>query len=282
MNNVESFSFIAAMVSLGISLTLLVWTLIVSRREITKNQSENKGKIRQPKIGVVATIIMSIGLALLTVSIISRAIVTGHGPFSNMYEFSMAFSWGILVAVLYFQYRYQTQILSIIGIVVALGFLIYAFNLPSRPVPLMPALQQSALLTAHVTSAILAYGAFTIGFGAAIVYLVQRRLAASWLPKLEVLDSIGYHSVIIGFPLMTLLIILGALWADVAWGKYWSWDPKETASLVTWLIYAGYLHARLLRGWRGTKTAILLIIGFAAVLFTFLGNYIFVGLHSYR
>ena len=80
---------------------------------------------------------------------------------------------------------------------------------------------------------------------------------------------------------MTLLIVLGALWADIAWGRYWGWDPKETASLGTWLIYSGYLHTRIIRGWRGRKSAILMVIGFVAVILTFFGNYIFSGLHAY-
>jgi ABC-type transport system involved in cytochrome c biogenesis permease subunit len=92
----------------------------------------------------------------------------------------------------------------------------------------------------------------------------------------------SYHSVVIGFPFLTLTILLGALWADIAWGRYRGWDPKETASLVTWLLYAAYLHARIMRHWKGTKAAALLLIGFLAVLFTFFGNYIFSGLHAYN
>ena len=98
----------------------------------------------------------------------------------------------------------------------------------------------------------------------------------------DIFDIISYRSVVIGFPFLTLTIVLGAIWADIAWGRYWSWDPKETASLVTWLIYAVYMHARLMRGWRGKKTAILLIVGFGAILLTFFGNYIFTGLHAYN
>ena len=85
----------------------------------------------------------------------------------------------------------------------------------------------------------------------------------------------------IAYPLLTVMIILGAIWADIAWGRYWSWDPKETAALVTWLIYGAYLHARVARGWRGDRSAYLLILGFVAILFTFFGNYFFGGLHSY-
>ncbi len=121
-----------------------------------------------------------------------------------------------------------------------------------------------------------------MGLGASTLYLVRSRRTIFWIPSLETLDGMSYLAVKIGFPFMTLLIVLGALWADIAWGSYWSWDPKETASLVTWLLFAGYFHARVMRGWRGRRTALILIIGFAAVLFTFFGNYIFSGLHSYR
>jgi cytochrome c-type biogenesis protein CcsB len=96
-----------------------------------------------------------------------------------------------------------------------------------------------------------------------------------------VLEKTSYQAVIIGFPFMTLTIILGSLWAEISWGRYWGWDPKETASLVTWLLYVGYLHARVIRGWRGKKLSILLVVGFCAVLFTFFGNFFFRGLHSY-
>jgi len=168
-----------------------------------------------------------------------------------------------------------------IGLIVALLLLVFARAQFSRPAELVPALQQSVLLSAHVASAVVAYGTLTIGFGAAIMVLIQSRAKSVWLPDLTTLDTISYHSVLIGFPFLSLLIILGALWADIAWGKYWSWDPKETASLVTWLIYAGYMHSRVLRGWRFNKSAILLIVGFLAIIFTFFGNFIFSGLHAY-
>jgi ABC-type transport system involved in cytochrome c biogenesis permease subunit len=218
---------------------------------------------------------------LLTATIASRWIATGHGPFSNMYEFSIAFVWGVAAMSLYFQWRYRTQTLKGIDSAVALALLLFANSLPSKPVPLVPALQQSFLLSAHVASAVIAYGTFTMGFGASLLYLIKSRRGASATANLEALSEMSYTAVKIGFPFMTLLIVLGALWADVAWGRYWSWDPKETASLVTWLIFASYLHARVARGWKGRPTALILIIGFAAVLFTFFGNYIFSGLHSY-
>ena len=163
----------------------------------------------------------------------------------------------------------------------ALAVLWYASTLPADAAPLVPALQNNLLLTAHVAVSIVAYGTFAVSFGAAVLYLLQERVPAGILPDAGLLDEIGYRSVTIGFPFMALVIILGALWANVAWGRYWGWDPKETASLVTWLIYGAYLHARTLRGWKGDRSAALLVVGFGAVLFTYFGNLFFGGLHSY-
>jgi cytochrome c-type biogenesis protein CcsB len=159
--------------------------------------------------------------------------------------------------------------------------MLYAYSIPAEINPLVPALQNNLLLTVHVAVAIVAYGSFAIGAAAAALYLVQPEGGRWGLPKPSILDEMGYRAVIVGFPFLTLTIILGAVWADVAWGRYWSWDPKETASLVTWLIYGAYLHARVMRGWRGNRAAWLLVIGFLATLLTYFGNLIFGGLHSY-
>ncbi|MFA5629623.1 MAG: c-type cytochrome biogenesis protein CcsB [Dehalococcoidales bacterium] len=226
-------------------------------------------------ITVITTIL------LITVAIVGRAIETGHGPFSNMYEFALAFSWGIILAGFIFHLKYKTGSILNISLIIALLLLIFARVQYIPPNNLMPALQQSTLLSIHVASAVVAYGTLTIGFVTAVLHLIQHKRNVSWLPDLEVLDNITYKSVIIGFPFLTLVIVLGALWADIAWGRYWGWDPKETASLVTWLIYAAYIHTRLLKGWKGVRASVLLIIGFVAIVFTFFGNYIFSGLHSY-
>ena len=268
--------------------------------------------------------------------------MTGHGPFANMYEFSMAFAFGILATYLWFERRYHQRILALVALPVALLMLVYAATIPADIEPLIPALQNNLLLTVHVATAIVAYGSFAIAFAASYLFLLQTRHAMAvgvisivgigaaavgmvtggttpafvyfmiaitislvamavvdfatkrgrtdaadvssgrWgLPKPLVLDEIGYRAVVVGFPFLTLTIILGAVWAEMAWGSYWSWDPKETASLVTWLIYGAYLHARVMRGWRGNKAAWLLVIGFLATLLTYFGNLIFGGLHSY-
>ncbi len=234
--------------------------------------------------GVIArygSLIAWLSLAFLTASLVFRTVAVGHGPFANMYEFSVAFAWGVLAMYLYFEYRYQQQILGLIALPVALGLLLYATTIPSTSEPLVPALQNNLLLTMHVAVAIVAYGTFAVSFAAAVLHLIQPEGGRRPLPRPEVLDEISYRAVVIGFPFLTLTVVLGAVWADVAWGSYWSWDPKETASLLTWLIYGAYLHARVVRGWRGNRAAWLLVAGFAATLFTYFGNLFFGGLHSY-
>ena len=277
MATLENISLVAAIIVVALSIVFSFTAMLSGKK--TKSPAGETGMWKTDRLGIVTA---GLALLLLTVSIVARVIQTGHGPFSNRYEFSVAFSWGIVAMGLYFQWRFKVPAVKIVGLVVAFGLLSFAVNLSSKPVPLVPALQQSTLLSVHVACAILAYGTFTIGFGSAILFLVQNRKGVSWLPSAETLDSMSYHSVVIGFPFLTLTILLGALWADIAWGQYWGWDPKETASLVTWLLFAAYLHARIMRGWRGTRAATLIILGFVAVLFTFFGNYIFSGLHSYN
>jgi cytochrome c-type biogenesis protein CcsB len=236
---------------------------------------------RTASIGHYASLLAWLGFLCLGASLVFRTIATGHGPFSNMYEFSIAFAFGILGAYLWFERKYHQRILGLLALPVALGLLVYASTIPATIEPLVPALQNNMLLTIHVATAIVAYGSFTVAFAAALLYLIQPETGRWGLPKPEILDEIGYRAIVVGFPFLTLTVVLGALWADTAWGTYWSWDPKETASLVTWLIYGAYLHARVMRGWRGNKAAWLLILGFGATLLTYFGNLFFGGLHSY-
>ena len=282
MAGLENFSLITSLVCIIISIIISIRFAGNSRYTVTitdKNDNKNTRPLSIPS--VIGTVFSVLALLFISLTIIARGVQTGHGPFSNMYEFAIAFTWGILVMGHFFQWRYKTGAVKNVGLLVAISLLIFAIVQHAKPEPLVPALQQSVLLSCHVASAIVAYGTFTIGFGAAVLFLIQNHRKSKWLPSAELLDTMSYHSVVIGFPFLTALIILGALWADIAWGSYWSWDPKETASLVTWLLYAAYLHARVIRGWRGTRTAILLIAGFAAILLTFFGNYVFTGMHSY-
>jgi cytochrome c-type biogenesis protein CcsB len=286
MAKMEPFMFMAALISMGVSAIFYLW-YTVRLRSLARQGAVSGGQATPGEAllawepGRFATMMAILGLVFLTLAMTFRWVTTGHGPFTNMYEYSQAWSWGIVAALLYFQRRYRFKVLGLLVAPVAVAFLIYAYTLPSRALPLVPALQQSLLLTVHVAVAMIAYGTFAIAFGTATLYLIQRRGGVGWLPSSSMLDEVGYRAIIIGFPLMTLTIVLGALWADIAWGRYWGWDPKETASLVAWLIYGGYLHARLVAGWRGTRSSILLLLGFAAVLFTYFGNYFLGGLHSY-
>jgi len=232
-------------------------------------------------LGRYATILVVNSFVFLTLSLLLRSLESGHGPFSNMYEFSLAFSWGALAIYIYFEAKYHLRSLALLVLPVALGMLFYATTVPDEIDPLVPALQNNLLLTIHVATAVIAYGAFAVGFASAVLYIIQKDNRFRWLPRRSVLDEMGYRSVMVGFPMMAMVIILGAVWAEIAWGTYWSWDPKETASLVTWLLYGGYLHARVIRGWRGDRSAALLILGFGATMFTYYGNLFFSGLHSY-
>ena len=287
MYDLSQYAFIATIFALSLAV-LLYFINAIGARGLRMLSFAGGGSLSTSTVsgavdasGRYATILAINAAAFLTASLVFRAIASGHGPFSNMYEFSLAFSWGALVLYLYFEVRYRLRTLALVVLPIALGMLVYATTVPSDIQPLVPALQNNLLLTVHVAVAILAYGAFALAFGAAVLYLIQGRDSIRWLPRRAVLDEMAYRAVLVGFPMMALVIILGAVWAQIAWGTYWSWDPKETASLVTWLIYGGYLHARVVRGWRGRRSALLLILGFGATLFTYFGNYFLGGLHSY-
>lgn len=222
-----------------------------------------------------------LALLLLTGSLVARFFATGHAPFANHFEFAVSFAWGMILAHVYFEWRYRVRTLALVVLPVILAMLMYASTLSYEANPLMPALQNSPLLTLHVFTAALSYGAAVVSFAAGVMYLLAPHISWSGWPSRATLDDLGYRAVTVTFPLLTIMIILGSIWANTAWGRYWSWDPKETAALVTWLIYGAYLHARVVRDWRGRKAAWLLVLGFVAILFTYFGNLFFGGLHSY-
>jgi cytochrome c-type biogenesis protein CcsB len=229
-----------------------------------------------------ATIVTVLALVLLVGSLVARAIVVGRGPYGNMYEFSVAFGTSILGGYLLLAQRYAIRQIGFIPVGVSLAVLLYASSLPGDVEPLVPALQNAPLLTIHVGMAVLSYGIFATAFAAGVGYLVQgTKDRFSWLPSHRTLDEVAYRSVIIAFPIFATMIVLGSWWASIAWSAYWSWDPKETSALVTWLTYAVYLHARNQRRWAGRPAALLLVVGFAMVLVTYSGSLWFTGLHAY-
>jgi len=295
MYKMSEYAFVAGLLTVGLGIIAYVaYALsgIRAARSVTQTAGgaavQSGGGLlsfsigpRTASIGRYATIMAWLALMFLSAMLVFRTIATGHGPFANMYEFSVAFAWGILVTHVYFERKFHQRLMGLITLPVALMLMLYATTIPSTIEPLVPALQNNLLLTVHVAVAIIAYGSFTIAFGAAFLYLIQPEGGRWGLPRPETLDEISYRAIVVGFPFLTAVILLGALWAEVAWGKYWSWDPKETASLVTWLIYGSYLHARVVRGWRGNRAALLLMLGFGATLLTYFGNLFFGGLHSY-
>ena len=205
----------------------------------------------------------------------------GHIPLSNFYESLIFYAWCITLVLILMKKRLSFPIITMIASLIALFFMGYASLSPSvqRGIqPLMPALQ-SNWLHIHVATCFIAYAAFAVSFVAGLLYLMEWK---GVIPPREKLDEINYRSIIVGFPMLSAGILTGAVWAHYAWGTYWSWDPKETWSLITWIVYALYLHARLVRGWRGKRIAMVSIIGFLSVIFTYFGvNFILSGLHSY-
>jgi cytochrome c-type biogenesis protein CcsB len=221
-------------------------------------------------------------VGVLAASMLVRAVIVGRGPWGNLFEFSTAFATSILGGYLVFSRRYEIRSIAFIPVGVSLALALYASSLPSDIKPLVPALQNAPLLTVHVGMAMLSYGIFATSFAAGVGYLVQgKEDRFGWLPSHRVLDMVAYRSVIIGFPIFATMIILGSWWASIAWSRYWGWDPKETAALVTWLTYAIYLHARNQRSWAGRPAALLLVVGFGMVLVTYSGSLWFNGLHAY-
>jgi cytochrome c-type biogenesis protein CcsB len=251
---------------------------------------------RSEGIGKIATFSLLAGVVIESAAIGTRwyesyQMGIGRAPLTNLYESLVFFAWTI--AVIYLMLERKFKIKTVGAFVSPFPFIImaYASLNPNDIQPLVPALKSNWLI-AHVVSCFVGYAAFAVSFGVSILYLFKFRADSrsaqpagallGYIPSAATLDEIGYKTIAIGFPLLTIGIVTGAFWANVAWGTYWSWDPKETWSLIVWLIYAAYLHARITRGWRGTRAAVLSIVGFLATIFCYLGvNLILSGLHSY-
>jgi cytochrome c-type biogenesis protein CcsB len=222
------------------------------------------------------------GFLFVTAGLVGRSIVAGYLPTTGMYEYLALFSWASVLFFLLFYLKTRQAFLGVIVMPVAFLLIVLSSLFPSKiEGQLIPALQ-SWWLTIHVTLACLGEGAFAVGFAAAVLYLFRGDKPSKFLPSKEALDILEYRAIAIGFPLFTIgALVAGAIWAQKAWSVWWSWDPKETASLVVFLIGAAYLHARHVAGWRGTRSAILAALIFVAAVLTLFANLIFGGLHSY-
>ena len=253
---------------------------------------------RSKSLGLVGSYTAYAGFVVQTVAIGLRwkesyDIGVGHAPMSNLYESIVFFSWTIILLFAYIDIRYKYRVVGAFVVPFALLGMAWAqLGMKAGIEPLVPALQSNWLLY-HVITCFLGYAAFAVACGISIMYLIKASVGEtdkaspagglmSIFPPLKVLDDLNYRAIMIGFPLLTLGIITGAAWANYAWGTYWSWDPKETWSLIVWFVYAAFLHARITKGWVGKRAAWLSIIGFAATIFCYLGvNLILSGLHSY-
>jgi len=240
---------------------------------------------RIEKIGKYATWILAAGLLCQTIAFVLRTVAVKHAPFVNIYETLVFWSWLIALIYLIFQFKFHIRVLG--AIVSPLAFLAIAVAslLPEQykqAAPLVPALQ-SGWLPFHIATCFVAYACFAVSFAAGLAYLLKRTGKPESMLSRDNLDMIGYKSISVGFPFLTLGIISGAIWGNVAWGRYWGWDPKETWSLITWFIYAIYLHLRIVSKWKGKYCAIVSIIGLLAVIFTYFGvNFLLSGLHAYQ
>lgn len=236
------------------------------------------------------------GLALTVVAfvvhlfaVVARGVAAHRLPWGNMYEFITAASLFIVAAYLVFAIRYGQRWLGLLVTLLAAlanGLAVTVFYVGVAP--LVPALR-SVWFIIHIVAAAVAGAAFNIGGLAAIVFLLRKRQERrgssgylSTLPSARRIDRFSYGAFAFAFPLWTFAVAAGAVWAEYAWGRPWNWDPKETWALITWIIFAGYLHARATAGWKGTRAAVIAIIGLASFWFNFVGvNLLFSGLHSY-
>ena len=257
------------------------------RNEESKSVLDRNSTLRASK---VALRLYAIATLFLTLGVIARGISAGRVPWGNMYEFSITGALSFSIAFLVVGRKYDLRWLGLPISILVLLILGTAITLLYRPsAPLVPALR-STWLVVHVSAAILSGGVFLLANTLAATYLWldqmeskgERNPFARRLPSLETLDQLTYRLVAIVFPLWTFAIIAGAIWAEAAWGRYWGWDPKETWAFITWILYAGYLHARVTAGWKGKKAAWLCLIAGSSFLF----NYIYVniwgtGRHTY-
>lgn len=248
------------------------------------------------RVGVSLTVL---ALILVAGAVLTRGLSAGRPPWGNMYEFSLACTTAALTTFLILvrrrrEVRELGLLVSLFALLV-LGFAVVVLYTESSQ--LMPALQ-SYWLWIHVTAAITASGIFTVGSVASLLFLVadryERRTAGDAaasgfldaigkrLPTSDALDRTAYQTIAFAFPIWFFAIVAGAIWAEGAWSRYWGWDPKETWSFITLVIYAAYLHARSTAGWRGRPAAVIALVGYSAFLFSFIGvNIFFFGLHSY-
>ena len=235
---------------------------------------------KKEKVTRIAWNIFLGGFVLQTLYLVVRGIQAGRVPMSNQFEFAVMFSWGIAVILLFLHYRLKLDWITTIAMIMTWAVYLYAALLPREIHELMPALR-SVWFVSHIGSAAFAYAAFMLAGASGVRYLmIQKKNPDD--ERLPEIDFFIYRLIAIGLLLLTVTIVIGAIWAEEAWSSFWTWDPKEVWALITWILYAIYLHLRLGRKKTGTAMAWYAILAVPVVLFTFIGvNTILPGLHSY-
>ena len=245
---------------------------------------------RRSQTGWICRWVLLAGVLLHAGSFAVRHSSAGGTPVTSLHESLSFFAWCLILLFLLLDLRFRLSVMGAFASPMALLLMIGSAISPGVVVPLDPMLR-TWLFPVHITFAFLGNAAFALSFGAVVMYLIQDRMLKSkrftgiyrMLPSLDTLDKVNYTCLSFGFPLMTLGIISGAVWANTVWGTYWSWDPKETWALITWFVYAALLHGRMTVGWRGRKAAIFSIVGFMLLLFSFLGiNLLVNGQHTFE
>jgi len=232
--------------------------------------------------------LLAAGFVFHTLEIAYGFIRAGHIPVNNLFETLSIACWAIAGVFLILQYKFKLKILGIFAAPLISLVMVIAFQLPRQPVQVVN-IYKSTWFVVHIITIFIGEAAFALAFGVGLLYLVQEHAIKTKnpgfffkrLPSLELLDYTGYGCIVTGFTMLSLGLITGFVYAKSVWGKFWSWDPKEVWAGITWLLYAALLHQRLTVGWRGRRAAIMAIIGFAAVLFTFFGvNFLLEGHHG--
>ena len=229
-----------------------------------------------------AALVFAVGLALHTGYTVCRGVSAGRLPLANQFEFANGFAWACAVLGLVLHARLKQNWVLTASAPVTFLVISYAAFQPMEIKEIMPALR-STWFGLHIGSAIFSYAAFAIAGGLGVWYLLQEHRGADVKSvAMRQVDYMSYRMVCLGFLLLTVVILSGAIWAEQAWSRWWSWDPKETWALITWILYAIYLHQRLRMNWQGKRMALMSLIALICVLFTFAGvNLLLPGLHSY-
>lgn len=244
---------------------------------------------KRQKLHTIASLLIMAGFFFHTLAILFRGIGAERVPLSNQYEFATAFAWAVALFLIIVDKKFKFPSLGVFVSPILFLVIGYAAMQNKEVRPLMPALQ-SGWLVIHVSFAVISYGAFAVACAVSCMYLARARKKAAadeeagqaLSSELANLDLLTHRIIMVGYLFLTLTIVTGAIWGQYAWGRFWAWDPKETWSLITWIIYTVYLHMRRTHGLMGRKSAWFAILGFLAVIFTFIGvNTLLPSLHSY-